>query len=330
MATEKKTKSNILKSIIYEVKGSSLSMYELSKKLNSNWDTIRKNVGLLEDLGLVTLEDQKVIYKRESIISFSEDTVAGLPLSEKTRWLVYALAKKIRDEWFNLKNEEPTNTQLQKSLVEVAETFKELKIPRGWYFYGKIVLVKINKNNLEIEAKKCNLSEYPVDLNELNKKIKNIVKDLSKFNSLEISSDQYEKKNKEDYLIKKEIESLFFTSTFDSKKFANWLYQLIFNFKVLKEDNMNMNVLSIMKEAISVMIKSASDKDMDSKPELKAQLHETFATFWKLYATYQLYETVEDLGYDKKKILDLFDEKIKLYTGDLTDSFASYLSLTSS
>jgi len=97
MGEGKKTNRTILTKIKDTVDAGPCTIYELSKKLGSNWDTIKNNVLLLKDLGIVDIVDQNVI--PVSTCSFERtknlDTMAGVPISEESKKRVYALASLI-------------------------------------------------------------------------------------------------------------------------------------------------------------------------------------------------------------------------------------------
>lgn len=267
-------------------------MYELSKELNSNWDTIRGNVELLMQLGILGMADQKVFRNPDCKVALQDDTIAGIPLSIEARKRIYALAGKIFFRWKEIAGKEPSGTQLQKAMVEISDKFQNLNIPRGWYFYGKVVMVKVDKGKL-------NEGNFEFNNAELDSEIIQVIKRLSKMAHLELIDYQYEKYKKEDYKIKREIESLFFLGKFDKERFSQLLYKLIFTFKLKNDDPLNQKVISLLKESASVMITHDAGR---------ALLLETFSTFWRLYATYNLLETLEgELGYDKTIVKAVFE-----------------------
>ncbi len=322
MAPEKKSKSRIIRAIINSVSEAPKSIYELSKELNSNWDTIKNNVTLLKDLGILDVVEQKIFLKSDKSISIHDDTVAGLPLSDDARKRIYAVAKKINDKWKNVTGEEPNKTHLQKAIVEISEKFPSLNIPRGWYFYGKIVLINVDKTKFNENLDKYDFKRYSINLKEFESCILEVINTLKDLSNSELLDYQYEKYNKKDYLIKRNVERLFLEKKFDKEKFSNLLYKLIFNFRLIKDDPLNHKVISIIKEAISVMISKTYIEDIDKNINFKLQLMETFTIFWKLFATYGLLISLEgELGYDKRYIMSIFADRINFYRNDLNDFF---------
>jgi len=328
MSSRKKSKTQIIRKIIELISEKPKSMYELSKQLGSNWDTVKSNVSLLNELGIVKIIEQKVVLKRDCSVSFYDDTIAGLPLSNEMRERIYATAKKISDAWIKVTGNSPNRTQLQKALVEIAEKFPKLEIPRGWYFYGRVVLVKVDQNNLTNDLDKYNFKKFVVDLNLFNNEILKTVKKISKFKTGDLIQEQYEYYKKEDYLVKRKIEKLL-CNKFNNEKFESLLYELIFGFKVIKDDSLNHKVLSIVKEAISLMITNAKAYNVDKNNSINFMLIETFASFWKLYATYGLLLSLEgNLGYDASVIKSIFEDRINFYTNDLNDYLSSFSSIS--
>lgn len=323
MSQTKKSKAEIIDGIINLVSTSPKSIYELSKKLNSNWDTIKDNVELLKKLNVLDISENKVFLKQDSLISIHKDTIAGLPLSKEVRTRIYALAKKVNDMWLEKKGEVPKKTQMQKALVEISEQNPNLNIPRGWYFFGKVVLVKIDPEEFSKDLKNYNFKKYKIDEDKLNQSISSVIDEIESLSYNELLDYQYNKYNKKDYLTKREIENLLMSDSFDKKKFAQLLYQLLFNFKINKDDSLNYQVLTVMKDAISVLLSSTAKFDKDVQ-ELKPELFESFTILWKIYCTFNLSDTLEgDLGYDKKIIDSIFEDRINFYTNDLNDYFTN-------
>ncbi|MFH0752292.1 MAG: hypothetical protein V1914_01715 [archaeon] len=317
----KKTKAAIINGIIDLVSASPKSVYELSKDLGSNWDTIKDNVDILKDLKIVDTADNKIFLKQEGLVDIPKDTIAGLPLAKDIRKRTYALAKKINNEWEKKKNTPITRTHMQKALVEVAEKYPQLNIPRGWYFFGKVVLVKVDPLEFSPELDTYDFKTLNVKEKELNETIVEIINQIGALSVKDLTRCQYQKYGKKDYLIKREIEKLLLSENLDKKKFVDLLYQLIFNFRVNKDDVLNYKVLEIIKDAASVIISNLSKKEVEEQT-LKTQVFEQFTSLWKVYCTYVLFSTLEgEMGYDKNIIRSIFEERIDFYTRDLNDHF---------
>lgn len=325
MAAEKKTKTQIIRAIVKLVSERPLSMYELAKELNSNWDTIKNNVELLKELKIVGISEQKVYLQKDSLLSFQEDTIAGLPLSDEMRKRIYALAKKITDAYVKETGKQPNNTQLQKSLVEIAEKFPNMRIPCGWYFYGKVVMVKVDKNKFTSDLDGYDFKSLTIDLKKLEEEIVRVTKKISRMSTAALKDRQYAMHGKNDYVIKRDIEKILLSKEMDKEEFFNLLYKLIFHFRIIKDDEFNLKVIGIIKEAISMMILKTAACDSADKEECRLLLIEAFNAFWKVYATYDLYVSLEgDLGYDKRRIRSIFEDRINFYANDLADHFTTF------
>jgi hypothetical protein len=319
----KKTKSEIMKKIRDLLLIRPMSNYELAKEIGSNWDTIKGNVGLLEELGIVIQENQRVSINVKNKIAIHDDAISGIPLGKDVREKVYCAAKMVYDKWREINKKEPNKTQLQKAIVEVAEKFTALNLPRGWYFYGKVVLVKLDIDALKRGNYKC--GKLPVDAIELEEEMAKIVRELGKYSHFELLEFQYKKYGKKDYIIKQEIEKIFFMKNFDKQGFYKNMYELIFNFPAKKNDNLNHKVISLLKDAVSHIISQTNLQNLNEDIAFKAQLYEAFTTLWRLYASYMLLISIEgDLGYDQKIINKIFEDKIDFYINDLTDTFCNY------
>src|SRR4030065_2876426 len=94
----KKEKKQILTLIKESVMVSPKSMYELARELHSNWDTIRTNVMILKDLGIVDMQDQKVVYAQKCLTT-NDKSFAGLPVADDMRKKVYTIAQLFMKEW---------------------------------------------------------------------------------------------------------------------------------------------------------------------------------------------------------------------------------------
>jgi hypothetical protein len=320
--TNKKEKKDILNSIKESVMQSPKTIYELSKELGSNWDTVRNNVNLLKNLGVVGVQDQKVIFAEKGTSKIDDATIAGLPVSEKIRKKVLALGKLFLNEWKANTNRRLSNTILQKALVEIADKFPKLNIPRGWYLYGKIVLVKVTEEILLKEEYKYDFSDEMAEVKQLKEEIKKLAKRYSTMMPAEVTKEQYVNNNSKMYLLRKEIESdLCFMEKSNYDALAKKLYELVFLFDLDNADEFSADVFAAFKDGITIMIEKIKN-DKNSK-ELKAVLVDMFKSIWRLVANYNLYRTHEgDLGYDKLVIKSFMIEKSNFYKSEFLDQFA--------
>ncbi|MFH1181611.1 MAG: hypothetical protein V1702_01510 [Candidatus Woesearchaeota archaeon] len=318
MPDNKKGRKVILTAIRESVAKAPKTMYELSKELKSNWDTIKQNVQLLMDLGIVAMQDQKVIFSEHK--QLNSDTIAGIPVSDASKKIVYALAKKFSTAWKEKTDKPLNNTILQKGLVEIADTFPQLGIPRGWYLYGRVVLVKVAREKL---AEEGHVYDFSSDTKKIDMKILEIVNAFSAKTTKEIVDCQYAKHDQQMYQMRKNIETLLLSPNFKEiqNQLAKSLYELVFLFKLEKNDDLNAEVFGVMKDVVTLMI----TKIYENRPGdlLRAELISTFNSLWNLMANYYLYKTYEgNIGYDHAVIKSFFQDKISYCESGLLDQFS--------
>ncbi|MFH0876140.1 MAG: hypothetical protein V1859_09460 [archaeon] len=298
------------------------TMYVLAKEIGSNWDTVRKNVLLLQDLGIVAIENQKVQYIHYRNRVMGEDTIAGLPIEKHMKNKVYALAKKFLDVWQKENKERPLkNTILQKALVEIADAFPTLNIPRGWYLYGKIVLVKVTEDSLKNNKYSYNFSKELKSVNALEKKIQEIVKKYTDLSVQDIILDQYNRYRNQMYLVKTEIEKILCTEDLNKNKdkLSKLLYELVFNFDLDKHSEFSQEMFGILKDAITILItRIQEEKKLD---DFNRNIFlDLFKSIWRTISVYNLYHTRQgDFGYDAFTLNLFFQDKANFYKQEFID-----------
>ncbi len=327
MANTKKQRKTILSQIIESVKIGPKTIYELSKELGSNWDTIKSNVDLLSDLKVISIQEQKVVYNNQNI-GFSQDTFAGLPVSNNTKAKVYYIAKLVLDSWKEITDKPLSKTKLQKALVEIADAYPELKIPRGWYMFGKVVLIKVDPKQLSKTEYEYNLKAIIKNQKELLSKIKNIVSEYAKKSTHEVVHQQYNKYDFKLYLQKQKIEDMLLSQNIKQSRdsIAKDLYELLFLFDLNKQDDLSVEIFSHLKGIITIMIQKIYDDCLDEN-RMKIQLIELFNSVWRIVSTYYLLSTLEgELGYDYAVIRAYFEEKIHLHEREIMDQIEAFAS----
>jgi hypothetical protein len=314
----KKEKKQILTLIKESVMVSPKSMYELARELHSNWDTIRTNVMILKDLGIVSMQDQKIVYVQRSF-NINDKYFAGLPVTKNMRIKVYAIAQQFTKEWKKKTNKKINNTVLQKALVEIADAFPKLDIPRGWYLYGRVVLVKLNEELLDEREYTYNFSSEISDVKKLNAKIAELAEHLYKMNTNEVVIEQYNSHNHKMYLVKSEIEKILSTCDIEKNKdiLSKYLYELVFLFNLDKKDSFSGEIYGTIKDGITFMIEILKGDKSNLSQYI---LMDLFRSIWRLLATYNLYTTIEgNLGYDKLVVNNLLIEKANFYKNDFIE-----------
>lgn len=321
MDETKKDRQKILTQIRDSIMKNPKTMYELSKEIGSNWDTIRQNVILLQELGVVKIENQKVIYVPNSNRDMREDTIAGLPIDELVIRKVNTLAKKFIDAWETQTKEKLGKTILQKALVEIAENFKELSIPRGWYLYGKVVLVKVSEESIKNQKNDYDFSKEVKDIKLFNEKIIEIAKKYQNMSTDQVVEEQYINHNKKLYLLKKQISEALCTWDLQEKKneICKLLYELVFHFELKKSDEFSQEVFGILKDAITILVSKIQEEENQFE-SLRMVLIDLFKSVWWVIATYNLYSSREGNLGRSDEIVNLFlYDKATSYRNDFID-----------
>lgn len=316
--SNKKSKSTILRGIIDSLASSdeAKTIYQIAKDLDSNWDTIKNNIELLEDLGVVSREDGDVYLEKR--LELDEDAIAGLPISADTKRRTYALSYKVYEKWQEMTGDKPNKTQLQKAVVEIAGQISELDIPQGWYLYGKIVPVNIQPDKF---TEKIRSESLEVEEETLNEVIADTISNISHLSYSQLLNYQYNKYEKEDYQTKLEITRLIACDQFDQDKFRNLIYKLMFEFPLQEDDDFSQKTLSLLKEAGSIIIEKSSQLEL--KDALHKQiLEDMFKSFWGIYATHALYVSIkDDLEGDKRLVRRILDDRVESFAQNLDEIF---------
>lgn len=314
----KKSKSEIIRKIVDSLSNSNnpKSIYKISNELGSNWKTIKENIKLLQDLEIVDKSNDK--YYLDKDLNFDNDAIAGLPIKTDSKKKIYAIAQRVFNKWKEMKNEEPNKTQLQKAVVEISEQIPELNIPEAWYLYGKIVPVNIKPSEFSSELEKVEFGDIE---EKLDKIIPETVSKISKFTYSELLDYQYTQHKKEDYQTKLEISKLLSCNNFDYDEFRNLIYKLFFDFPLQEDDEFSQKILSLLKEAGSIIIEKSSELNL--KDPLDQQiLEDMFKNFWGIYATHSLYVSVkDDLEGDDRLIKKILNGRIEFFAQNLDDIF---------
>lgn len=144
----KKTRGEILSSILEQLDTRPMTANEIADEIGSNWDTVKSNLEILDEIGLcssVTEGKKKTVYSRtNSTPKGDERTWFKIPISDaaarKTE-LIFASAKKA---WLKWAKKEPNRVQLEKTAFELVQTQGEkYDIPMGWYLYGPMAQMRI-------------------------------------------------------------------------------------------------------------------------------------------------------------------------------------------
>jgi len=146
----KKSREEIIDSILIHLDEKPLSIQQISEKVGSNWTTINEILEQLKIEGKVkeiVATDKIKIFKRTDYPVFY-----GIPISKEYREQTLFIASEITKEWKEKNNRElPLNTTLQKVAVEVIRKCK-LDLPVLPLHYGLVTALaikpeeQVNKN----------------------------------------------------------------------------------------------------------------------------------------------------------------------------------------
>lgn len=300
----RRTREELIEEIKNHLSRKPLSINELAdEKLKSNWSTIRDIIQFMEKLDIVEAVNPSDKIKEyrliKLIIKKRNDTWFGLPLTEEEEKTIKHLFSRIKSLFLEKLHRSPKDTEVQKTAIEVAKACN-LNIPRGWYLFGLITVMKYDDRiNYQTSSVAC--PEEKVDREilisiESCKQIK-YVRDLSKR--------QYEKYDNKLYKIKEELKKvnnqrLDLNNTNSRKTLQKLLSALLF---YLPTDENAQEVIGVTSDYVNTMNRLLVSKiDLN---DLKSDLSDAFDAIWKYLATYYFFDTVTDTGnYDRKTIYE--------------------------
>jgi len=101
-------RSDIYNKVVQELRRNSSTILQVSKAINVNWETVKYAIETLEKIKLVTSSEEhgKTHYtlNEAEFLQLQEDTLLGLPITERQRKATISLAKRISEKWKNMIN----------------------------------------------------------------------------------------------------------------------------------------------------------------------------------------------------------------------------------
>ncbi len=191
----KKTLEQIKTAILNVLEEKPLSIQQISKKIDSNWATVREVIKNLEDDNKV-----KEIMSTENIKLYQRvtgDTYYNIPITEEQRQNFMFLFSSIINE-YKKRGKFPNKTKLAKTAVRIIEE-AQLNLPTIWYLYGKIPLMICDL------SRDYSTSYVPKNSEEIKNLIVKIVPLYDKMNVTDLKQDQYSRHKKVLYDIKEKI-----------------------------------------------------------------------------------------------------------------------------
>lgn len=183
--------NDMVDSIKSHLKERPMSISEIAEKVNIDWRTAENYLSLLKGLGLVK---EKGDTKKTRIFYYlNQDHYFKLPIKEKDSKLISSIYYYIKKTCIEIYKKEPTKTQAYKIIWKLNEDLK-LKLPLGWYQYGPCC----------VQVYKGDEQDYGID-SKISSKLKEIVEDYCKYDSLVLQKKLYEVTGNQLYITKSEF-----------------------------------------------------------------------------------------------------------------------------
>ena len=267
----KKSREEIIGSILNFLDEKPLSIQQISENVGSNWVTVNDVIEELKKEGkvreIVATDKIKIIKRTDYPVFYS------IPIRKEYKEQTLFIASEIVKEWKKQKNEIPLNTTLQKIAVEIIRN-NNLNIPVLPLHYGLVTAIAIRPE--EQINKNYEWKWHP----EKNIIIQSIKEEISKHKNKASDEEdtQYIKYDLKLFQIRKEIISLFkLGERGDIKKLGEKLAQ--FNF-MLPTDNLDIyNIFDRFIYSCNIIF-------MSRKPNKNLnEIRETFDVLWDLVTT---------------------------------------------
>jgi len=302
-------RSNIYNNLITELKKEALSISDLSDKISTNWETTRKTLELLKEIGVLGEKEEgnkRVFFiKNSNILQYDKDTVMGLPLTDIQKEKTKSLFKRINEIWSKKTDRQLNKTFLQKIAVNVIKDGKIENIPYGWYLFGMTCVLQCDPK--EIVVKKDLIGkEYDQE----------IIKSVEKYSKIEntdrLMEFQYIQEGNELYLTKLRLNKdlLYEFKETELGLLKKTALNLVFSFK--KEDG-NEDIIELTDGFISIFGQLVNNLSIRELEDIRQNILEAFKTLWDCIATYNLYKSLlENKFYEKELLSKFYSLKIKV------------------
>lgn len=304
---ERKTKKQVIQHLLLILREQPLSINELAVKAEINWETTKGYLEFLKDLKIIDEFEQgnKRMFNLIMPIETNKDTLFNLPINPKDEVLCKSLFGFVRQRWYQKMGKYPGRTQLQKTVIEIADR-AGLDIPRGWYILGEMCVLQYN----DMETYEAN-PEYMT--RELTVTVDLCIDELSKLTTDEIIQRQYERKNKRLYLVKKKLNEVLLNEigTQEQKQqIGALLYSLAINFPEKTDNKEIIELLNLFVGCVNQLLVLKSVKEIEF---LREEIQEIYLLLWELMASYNLFWslTEEHKKYSKEAIIPYFKPRFE-------------------
>jgi len=301
---EKKTPEQIKQRILEELdkQQKPLSVQDISKEIGSNWLTIKDYIQELQQerkVKEIVLGDKKVFRL------VREDTYLDIPITKDEKEKFYFLFDNARKLFKELGRENPTKTDINKSIIKVIDKFN-IQVPTVWYLYGKMALLKYETE------KDYSTSYAPENQKEICIFFKEVVNRIAKKkNSREVREDQYLCYGKTLYQIKEEIYDFILKEDLNNHK--EKLKEFFSNFFVCLPSQDDFNEINELVSEFVMIIRKMTY--LDNINLYKKRIIESFDAVWKMIAMYMFFDSLTKYFRYKNR-----DEIKSIYFEDVLDS----------
>lgn len=287
-------KQEIFSKILKTLNTGSYNILQISKITNTNWETVKNTLQILEKINLVSKKDNK--YFVNKVLDFNENTLLGLPISKEQKNATLSLAKRIIEKW-NKKTSKPIKkTFLQKMLIKVIKQANIQNIPYGWYLFGECAVLRLEPDSITADRK-------------YDKYILPVIEEYSKIpNTQELLKKHYVEEGNDLYLLRLKISNLlmnqFNIESITSLKIN--LNNFLFSFK--KTDD-NKDLLEYITGFVSIVLQLIKNLSVDELEDIRSEINNAFIAVWEIAGTYNLYASLVKF-YDKQVLKKYYDIRV--------------------
>ncbi len=297
---DKRTKKDkILQDISSALKKKPMTINELAETIDLNWTTVRDNLKILENLGLVNFEHEKskkIYFVKEdlTIKVKRSNTFFGLPISSEQEKIFNTLFSKTRELWVKVTGKEPGKTKVYKTAVEAIKELG-LEVPYGWYKFGEVCL-------MTYEPEKEYVPE--IQIPKIDSVIERIIEKFKTMNTLELEIYCYSKNSL--YKSSLEIRKKLIECGGNIKNLEGLqkdLYTFLFSMKKGVYDEETFDLVRDFVIITSFLV--------NSKKNALPQIILAFETIWSLIAIFNfMYSLEKEFGYSRKMLEEYMKDKI--------------------
>lgn len=309
MGNERRSKTDLILSVLENIHEQERTIGELSLILKTNWNSVKDTIEFLKKIGQVDERiinsEKKYIAGRYGIGGKKIPTYFNLPIQKDVEYFAGYIYKKITYYFRSIKQLMPNSTQLQKISVQIfddPEIRAKISVPTGWYRFGKISVFGVRRGDA--------FDEYQNEELDKNTKIQVIIKKAvqdfaDKQYTFNARKKQYEADNKQQYLILLELEKMEVLLSNPEKNRDNLLENLDSFINSIPAEQKTTEVVKLFYDFKSIIQELMTTKHKMSK-DIKELLCQTFQRLWDVFATLNFYDSLLEQKSYSKETLDQF------------------------